>query len=79
MRSARMLLATGAASAVLALGAPGAYAYAYGGDSGHGDSGFSKEDSGGKKEDGGKEDGFDKKEHDKDGFDKPHGGMHTGG
>ncbi|GAA3951178.1 hypothetical protein GCM10022384_01190 [Streptomyces marokkonensis] len=50
MRSARMLLTTAAASAVLVLGAPGAYA-AVGGDWEHDDSSYSKEhDNGGKHE-----------------------------
>ncbi|AQS71323.1 hypothetical protein [Streptomyces pactum] len=50
MRSARMLLTTAAASAVLVLGAPGAYA-ATGGDWDHDDSSYSKEhDNGGKHE-----------------------------
>ncbi|WCN05565.1 hypothetical protein [Streptomyces sp. M92] len=48
MRSARMLLTTAAASAVLVLGAPGAYAAAAG-DWEHDDSSYSKEhDNGGK-------------------------------
>ena len=47
MRSARTLLATAAASAVVVLGAPGAYAA--GGDWDHGDSSYSKEqDNGGR-------------------------------
>ncbi|MFE0805336.1 hypothetical protein [Streptomyces sp. NPDC058812] len=50
MRSAHMLLTTAAASAVLVLGAPGAYA-AVGGDWDHDDSSYSKEhDKGGKHE-----------------------------
>ncbi|MFJ8149739.1 hypothetical protein ACIQ8D_27035 [Streptomyces sp. NPDC096094] len=50
MRSAHMLLTTAAASAVLVLGAPGAYA-AVGGDWDHDDSSYSKEhDNGGKHE-----------------------------
>ncbi|MER7052660.1 hypothetical protein ABT402_10405, partial [Streptomyces sp. NPDC000351] len=50
MRSARMLLTTAAASAVLVLGAPGAYAAA-GGDWEHDDSSYGKEhDNGGKHE-----------------------------
>ncbi|MEU5040667.1 hypothetical protein [Streptomyces griseorubiginosus] len=69
MRSARMILATAAASTVLALGAPGAYAAA-GGDWDQSDSSsYSKEQD--------KEQG---KEHGKDSdHDRPHGGMHTGG
>ena len=63
MHSARILMATAAASAVLALGASGAYAA--GDDWDHSDSSYSKEQ--------GKEHG---KEHGKD---SPHGGMHTGG
>lgn len=83
MRSARMLLATAAASAALALGAGGAYAA--GGDSqqdgsssssGRQDSSYSKEhgkehDSGYEKEHGGKDEGYS--------HDGPRGGMHTGG
>ncbi|GHI59868.1 hypothetical protein [Streptomyces asoensis] len=42
MRSARMILATAAASAALAIGAPGAYAA---GDTDHDDSSYSKEDT----------------------------------
>ena len=69
MRSARMILATAAASTVLVLGAPGAYAAA-GGDWDQSDSSsYSKEQD--------KEQG---KEHDKGSdHDRPHGGMHTGG
>ncbi|MER5429401.1 hypothetical protein [Streptomyces sp. NPDC002588] len=71
MRSARIILATAAASAVLAVTAP---AYAADGDWEKGDSSYSKEESssydkansGWSKEDGGKE-------H------KPHGGVHAGG
>ncbi|MGC0334348.1 hypothetical protein RKD23_007338 [Streptomyces sp. SAI-170] len=67
MRSARTLLVTAAASAVLALGAP---AYAAGSD--HDDTSYSKEQ--------GKEYGEEQgKEHGKDWQDSPHGGMHTGG
>jgi hypothetical protein len=50
MRSARTLLATAAASAVLVLGAPGAYAA--GGDWDHDDSSYSKEQDNGSKHDG---------------------------
>lgn len=68
MRSARMILATAAASTVLALGAPGAWAAA-GDDWDQTDSSYSKEH--------GKEQG---KEHGKGSdHDGPHGGMHTGG
>ncbi|MFI8949872.1 hypothetical protein ACIGO6_25520, partial [Streptomyces sp. NPDC053750] len=49
MRSARTLLVTGAASAVLALGAPGAFAT--GGDWNHDDSSYSKEHDKGDKHD----------------------------
>ncbi|MFH8974859.1 hypothetical protein [Streptomyces sp. NPDC017890] len=60
MRSARMALTTAAASAVLVLGAPGAYAAVWG-DGDHDDASYSKEhDNGGK-------------------YEKPSGGMHTGG
>ncbi|BBC34999.1 hypothetical protein SGFS_062930 [Streptomyces graminofaciens] len=72
MHSVRILLATAAASAALALGASGAYAA--GGDWDHSDSSYSKEQG---KEHG---KGYEKehgKEHDKGG--RPHGGMHTGG
>ncbi|MGV9278432.1 hypothetical protein [Streptomyces griseosporeus] len=83
MRSARILLATAAASAALALGAGGAYAA--GGDSqqdgsssssGRQDSSYSKEHgkehgSGYEKEHGGKDEGYS--------HDGPRGGMHTGG
>ncbi|MFI2433297.1 hypothetical protein [Streptomyces sp. NPDC018693] len=69
MRSVRTLLVTAAGSAVLVLGAPGAYAVG----SDHEDSSYSKEH--------GKDHGKDQdKEHGKDGrHDKPHGGVHTGG
>ncbi|MFK4099334.1 hypothetical protein ACI2L1_04470 [Streptomyces sp. NPDC019531] len=63
MRSARMILATAAASTVLALGAPGAWAA--GDDWDQADSSHSKEH--------GKEHGKGS-DHD-----SPHGGMHTGG
>lgn len=75
MRSARTLLATAAASAVVLLGAPGAYAA--GDDWDHEDSSYSKEH--------GKEYGDEHgKDHDKDHgkesrHDSPRGGMHTGG
>ncbi|MFF3205417.1 hypothetical protein [Streptomyces sp. NPDC002962] len=91
MRSARMILATAAASAALAIGAPGAYA----GDTDHDDSSYSKEDSSsygkehgkeddssyGKEEHGKEEHGKEEhgKEHGKEEHDSPHGGMHTGG
>ncbi|WP_028806153.1 hypothetical protein [Streptomyces sp. 303MFCol5.2] len=93
MRSARMILATAAASAALAIGAPGAYAA---GDTDHDDSSYSKEDSSsyskeheteddssyGKEEDSShsKEHGKEEhgKEHGKE-HDSPHGGIHTGG
>ncbi|MFI9150325.1 hypothetical protein [Streptomyces sp. NPDC053367] len=69
MRSARTLLFTAAASAVLVLGAPGAYAVG----SDHEDSSYSKEQ--------GKEHANEEgKEHGKDSWkDSPRGGMHTGG
>ncbi|MFD7940128.1 hypothetical protein ACFV4T_37430 [Streptomyces sp. NPDC059755] len=95
MRSARMILATAAASAALAIGAPGAYAA---GDTDHDDSSYSKEDSSSsskehdneddssysKEEDsssGKEEHGKEEhgKEHGKEEHDSPHGGMHTGG
>ncbi|UUU23715.1 hypothetical protein [Streptomyces sp. DSM 40750] len=93
MRSARMLMATAAASAVLALGAPVAYAVENDGD--HTAPSHSKEhdkgqDTGkehgketgyGKEKEHGKETGYGKeKEHGKEhGHGKPHGGVHTGG
>ncbi len=68
MHSARMLLATAAASTVLVLGAPGAYAAGNDWED-HTDSSYSKDHD--------KE--YDK-EHGKDGsHDSPRGGMHTGG
>lgn len=63
MRSARMILATAAASTVLVLGAPGAYAA--GDDWDQTDSGYSKE--------------HDKEHGKGSDHDRPHGGMHTGG
>ncbi|MFF0160737.1 hypothetical protein ACFYRY_24870 [Streptomyces sp. NPDC005263] len=93
MRSTRMLLATAAASAVLAITAPGAYAADQ--DPGHEDSSYSKEkehgkDHGDKSPHGGMHTGGGAlttvneddwgKEHGKDhGHKSPHGGMHTGG
>ncbi|KUN88601.1 hypothetical protein [Streptomyces griseoruber] len=84
MRSARIILASAAASAVLALTAPGAYAAD--GDWEKGDSSYSKKDESSTKEDSGysKDDSSwskeedSGKEHDKD-YGKPHGGVHTGG
>ncbi|ALV33796.1 hypothetical protein [Streptomyces sp. CdTB01] len=81
MRSARMLLATAAASAVLAITAPGAYAA---------DGGWSPDSSSssstGKEHDSSSSTGKEhdssswSKEHDKDSsHDGPRGGMHTGG
>ncbi|MGW2833131.1 hypothetical protein [Streptomyces sp. NPDC001286] len=83
MRSARMLLATAAASAVLAITAPGAYAA---------DGGWSPDDSSSSHSSGKEHDSSSSwskendsssswsKEHDKDGsHDGPRGGMHTGG
>ena len=88
MRSARMILATAAASAALALSAPGAYAA--GGDWEHEDSSYSKEQD--KKHDkeqnkehedssySKKEDKEEDKKHDNGSkHDAPRGGMHTGG
>lgn len=64
MHSARMLLATAAASTVLVLGAPGAYAAGNDWED-HTDSSYSKDHD---------------KEHGKDAdHDSPRGGMHTGG
>ncbi|MFE9650785.1 hypothetical protein ACFYO0_43215 [Streptomyces sp. NPDC006365] len=77
MRSARMLLATGAAAAVLAIGAPGAYA----GDWDQQDSSSKGENSSSYGKDHGKDHGKEGKDwkgkHDK--HDWPHGGVHTGG
>ncbi|MCX5335796.1 MULTISPECIES: hypothetical protein [unclassified Streptomyces] len=68
MHSARMLLATAAASTVLVLGAPGAYAAGNDWED-HTDSSYSKDHD--KEHD---------KEHGKDNSqDSPRGGMHTGG
>ncbi|MFD8301080.1 hypothetical protein ACFV29_01800 [Streptomyces sp. NPDC059690] len=84
MRSARMLLATAAASAVLAITAPGAYA-ADGGWSPDGSSSSSsgKEHNSSSSSSSGKEHDSSSswgKEHDKDSsHDGPRGGMHTGG
>ncbi|MCH5677220.1 hypothetical protein [Streptomyces gilvus] len=71
MRSARMLLATGAVSAVLALGAPAAHAY--GGDGDQSGSSWSHDGS------SGHDSSSYTKDHDEDGHGRPHGGMHTGG
>lgn len=76
MRSARMILATAAVSAALAVGAPGAHAADGGWD--HDGSSHSKEDS----TSTGKGDGSWSGKHDKEDredHDSPHGGMHTGG
>jgi hypothetical protein len=67
MRSARLILATAAASAVLVLGAPGAYA---GGDSSAKDESSSSY---------GQEHGKDGKHHKHGKHHWPHGGVHTGG
>ncbi|MFE3033395.1 hypothetical protein ACFXKY_17330 [Streptomyces canus] len=87
MRSARILLTTAAASAVLVLGAPGAYAA--GDDWDSSDSSYSKENTNpkydpetykdkdkeqGHESGGGKQDGGWSGSHE-----KPSGGMHTGG
>ncbi|MEV1065973.1 hypothetical protein [Streptomyces sp. NPDC050263] len=79
MRSARMILATAAASAALVVGAPGVYATA--GDTDHDDSSYSKEDSSSSSKDESSSDKKEhgKEEHGKEEHDKPHGGMHTGG
>ncbi|MFH0178659.1 hypothetical protein ACFVX5_32485, partial [Streptomyces cacaoi] len=74
MRSARMILATAAASAALAIGAPGAYAA---GDTDH-DSSWSKEDSSSYSKEHDKEE-HGKEDHGKEEHDYPHGGVHTGG
>ncbi|QJT00170.1 hypothetical protein G9272_07645 [Streptomyces asoensis] len=75
MRSARMILATAAASAALAIGASGAYAA---GDTDHDDSSWSKEDSSSYSKEHDKEE-HGKEEHGKEDHDSPHGGIHTGG
>ncbi|MER8012557.1 MULTISPECIES: hypothetical protein [unclassified Streptomyces] len=73
MRSARMLLATAAATAVLAITAPGAYAA----DGGWSPDASSSSSSSGKEHDSSSS---WSKEHGKDGsHDGPRGGMHTGG
>ncbi|WP_328506610.1 hypothetical protein [Streptomyces sp. NBC_00391] len=81
MRSARMLMATAAASAVLALGAPGAYAA--GDDWDHTDSSYGKEHDKGKdeKKEYGSEHGKKEygSEHGEKGHDAPRGGVHAGG
>ncbi|MFG2352181.1 hypothetical protein [Streptomyces sp. NPDC048521] len=92
MRSARMLLATAAAGAALAIASPGVALASHGGDDGgRDDSSYSRDhdsdsdhDKGsGKDHDKGSGKDHDKdygKEHDDDGGrDEPRGGMHTGG
>ncbi|WSM79705.1 hypothetical protein OIE78_30490 [Streptomyces cellulosae] len=66
MCSARMVLAAATATAALAIAAPAAYAD-HDGDSGHDKSSYSKEYDKESKHDGGGK------------YDKPHGGVHTGG
>ncbi|WP_109000729.1 hypothetical protein [Streptomyces rishiriensis] len=73
MRSARMILATAAATAALAVGAPGAHAADGGRD--HDGSSHSREDHSST----GKGDDAWAGKHDKEDHDAPHGGMHTGG
>ncbi|MFG2723753.1 hypothetical protein [Streptomyces canus] len=79
MRSARILLTTAAASAVLALGAPGAYAA--GDDWDSSGSSYSKENRDPKYD----PETYKDKEHGQDSggwsgsHEKPSGGMHTGG
>ncbi|MFJ4693799.1 hypothetical protein [Streptomyces sp. NPDC088766] len=75
MRSARMILATAAASAALALAAPGAYAA--GGDWESDDSSYSKEQDHGSKDDSSY--GKEKEQDHGSKHDAPRGGMHTGG
>ncbi|WP_340374828.1 hypothetical protein U5640_06480 [Streptomyces sp. SS7] len=83
MRSARIIMASAAASAVLALTAPGAYAAD--GDWEKGDSSYSKKDESSTKEDSwnkddsAKDDSSWSKEDSGKEHGKPHGGMHTGG
>ncbi len=84
MRSARMLLATAAASAALALATPGAaFASHGGGEGGHDDSSYSKEQGSDDDHDKGSGGDHDKDYSKEDGggrdHDKPRGGMHTGG
>ncbi|ROP55260.1 hypothetical protein EDD94_4808 [Streptomyces sp. PanSC9] len=84
MRSARMLLATAAASAALALATPGAaFASHGGGEGGHDDSSYSKEKGSDDDHDKGSGGDHDKDYSKEDGggrdHDKPRGGMHTGG
>ncbi|AKN74492.1 membrane protein [Streptomyces sp. PBH53] len=85
MRSARMLLATAAATAALAFATPGAaFAVPAEHDDGRDDSSYSKEhDSGSDREDKGSDSDHDKNYGNKrDGgeeHDGPRGGMHTGG
>ncbi|MFF4030894.1 hypothetical protein ACFYZ2_14200 [Streptomyces sviceus] len=86
MRSARILLTTAAASAVLVLGATGAHAAGNDWDSDSSDSSYSKEhtnpkydpetykDKDNEQSGGGKHDGGWSGSHE-----KPSGGMHTGG
>ncbi|MFF4544891.1 hypothetical protein [Streptomyces sp. NPDC001435] len=85
MRSARMILATAAATAALAIAAP--VALASGGDESHDDSSYSKEDSNShgkgdsqsKGDSHGKGDSYSKEDEDDGSRDEPRGGMHTGG
>ncbi|MFF0012600.1 hypothetical protein [Streptomyces sp. NPDC005374] len=79
MRSARTILAIAAASTVLALGAPGAYAAGDDGD--HTGSGYSKDHSKDQGKENGQEHGRENgQEHGKGSdHESPHGGMHTGG
>ncbi|WP_405639949.1 hypothetical protein [Streptomyces sp. NBC_00019] len=72
MHSARMLLATAAASTVLVLGAPGAYAAGNDWED-HTDSSYSKDHDKEHDKEHGKEHGKDSSQ------DSPRGGMHTGG
>ncbi|MEV7071974.1 hypothetical protein ACIQJT_17600 [Streptomyces sp. NPDC091972] len=86
MRSARILLTTAAASAVLVLGAPGAHAA--GDDWDSSDSSYSKEHNNPKYDpetykdkdsEHGRDSGGGKHEGGWSGHEKPSGGMHTGG
>ncbi|MES4891127.1 hypothetical protein [Streptomyces sp. NPDC096012] len=85
MRSARMLLATAAATGAIAIATPGVAFAAFGGDDGgRDDSSYSRSrDSGGDQEKGGsgrdQEKDYGKEGGDEHGRGEPRGGMHTGG
>ncbi|MFG2606300.1 hypothetical protein ACGFT2_22525 [Streptomyces sp. NPDC048514] len=86
MRSARMLLATAAATGAIAIATPGVASAAFGGDDGgRDDSSYSRErDSGGDRDKGSGSGRDQEKDYGKEGGDEggrgePRGGMHTGG